>query len=106
MCNSWRQTVISLHHITECSAPSGKGRGGALLGSRPCVHAGFLGSWQANGLNERIIGRITDILAAAAADCTAGSTGRRKVYVTGAETACQLLYTYNKCCAPQLPQCG
>ena len=33
-----------------------------LPGGRPAVHRGFLNSWRANGLNERIKQRIWDIL--------------------------------------------
>lgn len=33
-----------------------------LPGGRPAVHRGFLNSWRANGLNQRVKQRVTDIL--------------------------------------------
>lgn len=39
-------------------------RGKFWLQTRPMVHGGFLRSWTANELNERVMARLRDILAA------------------------------------------
>lgn len=37
-------------------------RGQYLLGTQPLVHHGFLRSWLAGGLNEKVINHIVDII--------------------------------------------
>ena len=39
-----------------------------LPGGKPAVHRGFLNSWRANGLNQRVKQRIRDILCSADVD--------------------------------------
>jgi hypothetical protein len=41
----WLQFWLSSH-------PPSRGRGSRYLGTHPAVHAGFLRSWLANGLNK------------------------------------------------------
>ena len=60
--------------------PPIRGRGNWLCGTRPHVHAGFLRSWQANGLNQKLLKRIKGIVGAATPK---GKLPRQTVYVTG-----------------------
>lgn len=66
--------------------PPVRGRGTWFAGSRPHVHAGFLRSWQANGLNQKLLQRINDIAKSSA------ELPRHSVCVTGEmwRTACSL----------------
>lgn len=51
-----------------------------MFGSRPHVHAGFLQSWHANGLNQKLLKRIQNIID----DSTVSeATPQLTVYVTG-----------------------
>ncbi|KAK9907744.1 hypothetical protein WJX75_009081 [Coccomyxa subellipsoidea] len=51
-------------------------RGNHFCGGRPAVHQGFLKSWTANGLGQRIVERVLDIVTSHEWACT-------KVYLTG-----------------------
>ena len=59
-------------------APHPPARGNLWLGTKPLVHVGFLKSWVAGGLNQRVVGRVSELVRAASA---AGTTFR--IYVTG-----------------------
>ena len=49
-----------------------------MLSTRPYVHAGFLRSWTAQGFQERLVGRVRDVVAAMSLK------GRRaRIFVTG-----------------------
>jgi hypothetical protein len=67
--------------VCACAGhPPIRGRGNWLCGTRPHVHAGFLRSWQANGLNQKLLERIKGIVGAATPK---GKLPRQTVYVTG-----------------------
>ena len=53
-------------------------RGNPWLQTRPRVHAGFLKSWRANGLNQRILEHIRDLVEEKHMDI-----GLVKVFITG-----------------------
>ncbi|KAK9866093.1 hypothetical protein WJX84_001319 [Apatococcus fuscideae] len=55
-----------------------KGTGNWMPGSASRVHAGFLTSWQKNGLNKRLVSRLCEIVSRRK-DCPSGV----KVYITG-----------------------
>ena len=59
-------------------APHPPARGNLWLGTKPLVHVGFLKSWVAGGLDQRVVGRVSELAQAASA---AGTTLR--IYVTG-----------------------
>lgn len=71
--------VLTTHHCDGAEHPPVRGRGTWFCGSRPYVHAGFLRSWQANGLDQKLLQRIRDIVKSSV---TAGLP-RHTVYVTG-----------------------
>jgi hypothetical protein len=52
---------------------------GRLFSHHPCVHYGFLRSWQTNGLNDRVLGHLRLLFESGAVDKDCAS-----VYVTGA----------------------
>lgn len=60
--------------------PPIRGRGNWLCGTRPHVHAGFLRSWQANGLNRKLLRRVKAIVKA---NTPRGKLPRQTVYITG-----------------------
>lgn len=45
-------------------------RGNHFCGGRPAVHQGFLKSWTANGLGQRIVERVLDIVTSHEWACT------------------------------------
>ena len=53
-------------------------RGSRWQGTRPYVHRGFLRTWQADGLNEHLMGRLVKGI-----EKMKGKDGRVKLYVTG-----------------------
>ena len=57
-----------------------------LPGGKPAVHRGFLNSWRANGLNQRVIQRICEILEEGDVD-----QSEVKVLCTGEGPAASLL---------------
>ncbi|CAL8470482.1 g10024 [Coccomyxa elongata] len=71
--NSLKNVVADLQ---AWQVPHPPARGSHFCGGRPAVHQGFLKSWVANGLNQRIIARVEDIVTSHEWACT-------KVYVTG-----------------------
>ena len=67
--------------VCACAGhPPIRGRGNWLCGTRPHVHAGFLRSWQANALNQKLLKRIRGIVYGATPK---GKLPRQTVYVTG-----------------------
>ena len=68
--------------------PPIRGRGNWLCGTRPHVHAGFLRSWQANGLNQKLLKRIRGIVYSATPK---GKLPRQTVYVTGDAASGQVI---------------
>ena len=56
-----------------------------LPGGKPAVHRGFLNSWRANGLNERVIQRISEVLHSGDID-----QSKVKVLCTGQCLGCSL----------------
>lgn len=50
--------------------PHPPARGSHFCGGRPAVHQGFLKSWVANGLNQRIVARVEDIVTSHEWACT------------------------------------
>ena len=53
-------------------------RGSSWLGTRPRVHLGFLRSWRTNGLNERVLEHIRELV-----DGQQMDIGLVNVYITG-----------------------
>jgi len=56
-------------------------RGRPFMGTRPYVHQGFLRSWEANGLREKVVSRVNEIVSSLAE--TTCSMTKVRVYVTG-----------------------
>ncbi|KAK9817768.1 hypothetical protein WJX72_001918 [[Myrmecia] bisecta] len=62
--------------VWRANHPAVPGR--VRLGTQPMVHKGFLASWQANGLDQRVLGRLRGIFSGRKASSTPW-----QVYVTG-----------------------
>ena len=74
--NVWWWSVGLL--LQAWRAPHPPARGNLWLGTKPLVHVGFLKSWVAGGLNQRVVGRVSELVRAASAAGTAC-----RIYVTG-----------------------
>ncbi len=68
-----------------------------LPGGKPAVHRGFLNSWRANGLNQRVKQRIWDILYSEDVD-----RSKVKVLCTGQWPLLRRLNLSNTVCAGEL----
>jgi Lipase (class 3) len=82
--------------------PPIRGRGNWLCGTRPHVHAGFLRSWQANGLNQKLLKRIRGLVYGATPK---GKLPRQTVYVTGDAAIRQLLIWRDQKCPARTSAC-
>ena len=60
-------------------------RGHHWMFSRPLVHVGFLKSWLAGGFNEKVVGRIMELVHATPADPNAKPL---RIYITGRPSQC------------------
>ena len=72
-------------------------RGQTLLRTRPLVHVGFLKSWLAGGLNEKVLARIMQLVMAS----PAGNTQCLKIQVTGMPSCLLPTFTYIVCSVRQ-----
>ena len=70
--------VVSGSVAAAWRAPHPPARGNLWLCTKPLVHVGFLKSWVAGGLNQRVVGRVSELVRAPSAG---GTTFR--IYVTG-----------------------
>jgi len=80
---SFRGTVSLKNVLTDMRAwysTHPPARGHWYLGTRPFVHQGFLRSWTADGLKDKVLRRVNEVVASLAK--TQGG-GRVRVFVTG-----------------------
>ncbi len=75
-------------------------RGHHWMFTRPLVHVGFLKSWLAGGLNEKVVGRIMQLVNSCSAHTHACPF---RIYVTGNPRCCVI--GNPRCCVTGKPRC-